>query len=219
MDNLSMDGTFSIMQKLKVFNQNKVDEETKEYLKNHFNNLIIEVTNEHEGNIFDLMKKGLLEGWCWQTTQTAILFLNDNSYVKRGYLNLEKDKKYYHSWITFNYNNEYYAFDPCLNILTNEDLYNELFETSIVSNISSKKIKKYFIDYMNVHKNDIKRTSSIIEFLYKINPEVRERLKGEIIIKYSEDIKSPMYRNTAGYKAQISDNKILSLTAHFYKNG
>lgn len=219
MDNLSMDGTFSIMQKLKVFNQNKVDEETKEYLKNHFNNLIIEVTNEHEGNIFDLMKKGLLEGWCWQTTQTAILFLNDNSYVKRGYLNLEKDKKYYHSWITFNYNNEYYAFDPCLNILTNEDLYNELFETSIVSNISSKKIKKYFINYMNVHKNDIKRTSSIIDFLYKINPEVRERLKGEIIIKYSEDIKSPMYRNTAGYKAQISDNKILSLTAHFYKNG
>ena len=28
-------------------------------------------------NVMELMKKELLEGWCWQTTETSVIFLND----------------------------------------------------------------------------------------------------------------------------------------------
>ena len=217
-NNLSIDGTLSINQKLQVIKSNKIDIELLEYLKEKFNNLKIEITSKYDGNILDLMEKGLLEGWCWQTTQTAILFLDNNSYIKRGYLNLEKDKKYYHSWTELNYNEKNYVFDPCLNIIVNKDIYNELFEVNTLSSISSKKVKDFFLEYINEHKNDKKKESSITDYLHKMFPESFERIKGEIVIKSTEDLYSPIYRGDVGYKANIENNKILSLTAHYYLN-
>ena len=31
----------------------------------------------------DLMEKGVLEGWCWQTTETAALFMQDDAIIYR----------------------------------------------------------------------------------------------------------------------------------------
>lgn len=215
---LSKDGTLSIIQKIDIINSNKVDNELLQYLKEKFNNLKIEILHDCDGNIMDLMNDGLLEGWCWQTTQTAILFLDNNSYIKRGYLNQEKDKKYYHSWIELNHNNKNYVFDPCLNILVDKKIYDELFEVDILSTIPSNKVKEFVLNYIKEHKNDKKKESSISNYLKRMFPESYERIKDEIIINPTEDITSPIYRGSVGYKANIEDDKILSLTAHYYLN-
>ena len=65
----------------------KAPEEVFEYLKSLFDNLHIEIVGRYEGNLIDLMNRGVLEGWCWQTTETASLFMDDSSYIERGNLN------------------------------------------------------------------------------------------------------------------------------------
>ena len=46
-----------------------------------------------------------------------------------------------------------------------------------------------------------------------------ERQKDEVRISGNDDVTSPMYRNSTGYKAVIEDGKIKKLVAHFYENG
>ena len=213
---LSLDGTYSINQKIDIINSNKVDIELLEYLKEAYKNLKIEILGDYKGNLLELMNKGLLEGWCFETSQTAILFLNDKSYIKRGYLNLQKDKKYYHSWLELNYNEKNYVFDPCLNILVDKKIYDELFEVDILSTIPSNIVKEFVFNYIKEHKNDKKKESSISNYLKRMFPESYERIKDEIIINPTEDITSPIYRGSVGYKANIEDDKLLSLTAHYY---
>ena len=212
---LAKDGNLSIMQKLDIINSNKVDKEIYEILKSKFDNLKIEILSKNKGNLFDLMEKGLLEGWCWQTTETAMLFLDDNYYIKRGNLIIENDKKYYHSWIEF----DNYVFDPCLNIFVDKQIYNYVFTPEVISTISSKQVKDYFIRYINENKNKKREKSCIDDFFSKVCPESYERQKDEILILSNDNVYSPMYRNNTGYKAQIEDDKILSLTAHYYLNG
>ena len=94
----------------------------------------------------DLMKLGLLEGWCWQTTETAIMFLNDEDYIERGNLIFERysdvnEYKYFHSWICFKYNNEEYIFDPCLDLLCKRNLYHKIFEVEIMGIVCAKNVR------------------------------------------------------------------------------
>ena len=87
----------TLEQRINILNSKRVDLEVLNYLANKFSHLKIEVCGDYEGDILYLMEKGLLEGWCWQTTASSIIFLNDNDYIERGYLKFSKDKDYYHS--------------------------------------------------------------------------------------------------------------------------
>ncbi len=83
-------------------------------MRRKLSELYIKVLSDYKGSIFELMHMIKLEGWCWQTTESAIIFLNDDDYIERGYLKLNEGKrKYYHSWICFKFNNIEYIFDPC----------------------------------------------------------------------------------------------------------
>ena len=63
---------------IKIINDNKCDKEIYEYLKEKLKKLEIELTSKYKAsNIFELMNKGALEGWCWQTTESSILFFNE----------------------------------------------------------------------------------------------------------------------------------------------
>ena len=64
------------------------------------NNLYIEFLGDYEGSLFELMAVGKLIDWCWQTTESAIVLLNDYDYIERGNLYIdEATPEYYHSWI------------------------------------------------------------------------------------------------------------------------
>ena len=133
-------------ERFKIINLKIINKDVLEYLKNSFINLKIKILNKKEDNIINLMNWNLLEGWCWQTTNTAILFLNDNDYILRGNLTFSKYKTYFHSWIVFNYNNIDYVFDPCLSIICEKNDYDFVFEPDVMGMVLSKDAKKYFID-------------------------------------------------------------------------
>lgn len=111
-------------ERFKILRSKRIEPKVVEYLMEKLNNLYIEVLGKYKGSLFELMKNEKLEGWCWQTTESAIVFLNDDDYI--------------------------------------------------------------------------------------------ERTKGEVVVHGPEDINTPLYRNGAGYKTEIENEKIKKLTVHYY---
>ena len=215
-------------ERFKILKDNRANIEVYKYLKERLENLTIKVV-KNEGSVLELMKKHVLKGWCWQTTESTIVFLNDNDYIERGNLLFEDDelliKIYYHSWINFQYRDMEYTFDPCLNILCAKKLYQEVFETEVRGMVNAKEVRDELINAILNPKPKKKYNSSSVKFankadnfMKKLFGEDLENKKSEITIIGNDDVYSPMYRNSTGYKAEIEDGKIKKLVAHFYIN-
>ena len=151
---------------------------------------------EYEGSLFELMSVGELEGWCWQTTESAIVFLNDDDYIERGNLRFdERTPEYYHSWICFKFEGTEYVLDPCLSLLCKKSDYLEIFEIDVKGKVSAKAVREELISQVTAPK------------------------KKEVIVHGPEDVNTPLYRNGAGYKTKIDKGKIKKLTVHYYSEG
>ena len=96
-------------EKFDTLEQETIDKNVYYYLENLFKELIINITGDYEGKLFELMKQDRLESWCWETTEAAALFMPDDTIIYRGDLYFSKYKTYYHSFIKFNYENKYYV--------------------------------------------------------------------------------------------------------------
>lgn len=152
-------------ERFKILEENRADIEVYKYLKEKLKNLTIEVCGDYEGLVLDLMSCRALEGWCWQTTESSIIFLNDNDYIERGNLIFERykllDKKYYHSWINFSYNDLEYTFDPCLNILCDKKIYQEVFEIDVMGRVNANEVRDELINaILNPKSKKIDNSSS-----------------------------------------------------------
>lgn len=203
------------MERFAKVRMHKAPTEVYEYLKGLFDNLQIEIVGKYEGNLIDLMNEGLLEGWCWQTTETASLFMEDTSYIERGNLKFDMYKLYYHSWINFKYKGKNYVFDPCLQILCEKSYYDRIFEIQVKGKVTAKEVKEYFLNYIsNPPKKETNQEVS--EIMKMIFGEPSERTKGEIVIDDEENPNAPMYRNGVGYKTELENGKIKRLVAHYY---
>lgn len=206
-----------------ILRDNMASDEIFKYLENRLQALTIEVCGDYTGLILDLMKQKALEGWCWQTTESAIVFLLDNDYIERGNLVLDKYTNYWHAWINFYVKNMEYTFDPCLNILCERKLYQEVFETDVKGIVNANIVRDKLIDsILNPKPKRISNSPSSIHaknFMKKYFGDSLERQKNEVHISGNDDVTSPMYRNNTGYKAEIEDGKIKKLVAHFYENG
>lgn len=203
------------MERFAKVRMHKAPEEVFEYLKSLFDNLHIEIVGRYEGNLIDLMNRGVLEGWCWQTTETASLFMDDSSYIERGNLKFNLYNLYYHSWINFKYKGIEYVFDPCLQILCRKSYYDKIFEVQVKGKVTAKQVKEYFINYIS---NPPKKETNeeVSEIMKMIFGEPSERTKGEIVINDEENPNAPMYRNGVGYKTTLENGKIKRLVAHYY---
>ncbi len=204
------------MERFAKIRMHKAPQEVYDFLKSKFDDLHIEIVGKYEGNLFDLMEKGLLEGWCWQTTETAILFLDDSSLIERGHLKFQENKLYYHSWIIFSYKGKKYVFDPCLQILCEKVYYHKIFEINIKGKVSSSTVKEYFLNYIeNPPKKEYHpEIDRVLETIF--GTAALERKKDEIVIHDIENPSAPMYRNGVGYKTTLEDKKIKKLIAHYY---
>ena len=140
------DGILSEDERFKILEKNRADIEVYKYLKEKLENLKIEVCGDYEGKVLDLMKNRGLEGWCWQTTESSIVFLNNNDYIERGNLVFDQYKKYWHSWINFYYEGIEYTFDPCLDIISKKKLYQETFETEVKGIVSADVVRDELIN-------------------------------------------------------------------------
>lgn len=213
------------IEKFKKIRSHKVNKKIFEYLKSHFDNLKIEILGNYEGNIMDLMQKEELKGWCWQTTETAILFLNEDSYIQRGNLTFDEKEIYYHSWIVFNFNRKEYVFDPCLNLLCRKNIFDKVFDVEVKGQVSAKEVKDFFIEYITnppkkkLTKEEEERSERLQKIFNSILGEnTTNNKKEEIMGPYQTDVNAPMYRNGVGYKATIENGKVKQLVAHYYKN-
>lgn len=200
----------------------EIDPGVLKYLKNKFNNLYIEILGDYQGDIFSLMNSHRLMGWCWQTTESAILFLNDEDYIERGYLCLDKiDRNYYHSWICFNYKDIEYVFDPCLDIICKKEYYIDVLDAKVKAKIYALSVKKELIKQINTPKETknekIERIfDRILGDDYK---KYKEEHKDEVTVHANEDVSTPLYRNGAGYTTEIEDGLIKKIKVHYYLNG
>ena len=210
-------------ERFKILDSKIIDPKVINYLKEKLNNLYIEVLGDYEGYLFELMYNGKLEGWCWQTTESAIVFLNDDDYIERGnlYFN-ERENKYYHSWICFNYDGTEYVLDPCLNFLCKKKDYSEIFEADVKGKVSAKAVKEELIRQITAPKvKDNSEASKSFEkfwksFLGDRYEEYEKQKENEVTVHGPENVNTPLYRNGAGYKAEIDNNEIKKLTVHYY---
>lgn len=186
----------------------RASKEVLEYLSQQFKNLTIVIPEKEKGNIMDLMNHKLLEGWCFQTTETSIIFLNDTDYIERGYLWLNPYESYYHSWICFTYQNEEYAFDPCLDIFCQKRFYSKIFDTDIKARVYAEKVREFFINKVEQDKYVRWKNTGIYI----------ERNINKIKIVGSGEVTAPMYGNNTEYEVDIDNRKIKRLVAHYCKN-
>lgn len=210
-------------ERFKILEENRADIEVYKYLKKKLENLTIEVCGDYEGKVLDLMGRKGLEGWCWQTTESSIVFFEDSDYIERGTLIFDKYSDYWHSWINFKYKDREYTFDPCLDFLCDKKLYQETFETEVKGIVSADVVRDELINRILNPKPQRTNYSSnnqmVNDFMKKYFSDSLERYKDEIHISGNDDVTSPMYRNNTGYKAEICDGKIKKLVAHYYLNG
>ena len=210
-------------EKFKILRSKIVDSKVVEYLIEKLSNLHIEVLGDYEGNLFELMPIGKLEGWCWQTTESAIVFLNDDDYIERGYLKFdERTPNYYHSWICFKYNGVEYVLDPCLNFLCKKNDFSKIFEINVQGKVSAKEVRKELIKQVTEPKEeDNSESHKSFENFMKIfmgdsYNDYKEKKKNEVTVHGPEDVNTPLYRNGAGYKTEISNGKIKKMVVHYY---
>ena len=208
--------TFTEVEKNRILQYKKVYSNIVNYLMQRFNNLHIEVLGDYEGSLFQLMFAEKLIGWCWQTTESAIVFLNDNDYIERGTLFIdERTPKYYHSWICFNYYDVDYVLDPSLSLLCKKEDYYKMFDPNIIGKVSSKLVKDELIRQITSAKEE-KKSKEQIKFIKTFIEKANDNDDDEIIVYGKEDVNTPLYRNGAGYRAELENGKIKRLTVHYY---
>lgn len=212
-------------EKFKILHSKRINPNVIVYLISILENLHIEVLGKYEGSLFELMVQGKLEGWCWQTTSSAIVFFNDDDYIERGYLNFdERTPKYYHSWICFNFNRTEYVLDPCFSFLCKKEDYTKIFAADVRGRVSAKAVKEELIKQLTTPKkeDDSEAHQIFNSFLKNVLGDsydsYLERKKDEVIVDGPEDVNTPFYRNGSGYKSEIEDGMIRKLTVHYYHN-
>ncbi len=141
-------------EKFKILQSKRIDIKVLEYLVSKLSNLHIEVLDKYEGSLFELMPVGKLEGWCWQTTESVIIFLNDDDYIERGNLKFDETHKHYHSWICFEFDGTEYVLDPCLNFLCKKSDYSKIFEIDVKVKVSAKAVKEELIKKVTTPKEE-----------------------------------------------------------------
>lgn len=196
----------------------QADDGVFNYVKWRLRNLWIVLDSDlphSEGNIMELMEDDRLAGWCLHTTESAIVFFEDDDYIERGYLTFSTTRKYWHSWICFKYGDKTFVFDPGLNVIVEKKIYYYLFMIlEIAGKVTAKEVKEDLISKIktNEHKDFRRKNESVAKFVPRKYAE-----KGyETLILGNGDVNSPMYGNSTGYIATIEDNKINELIAFYY---
>lgn len=210
-------------ERFKILHSKRIDPKVVEYLMEKLENLYIEVVGKYKGSLFELMSLGNLMGWCWQTTESAIIFFNDDDYIERGNLYFDKyTPDYYHSWICFNYNGVEYVLDPCLNFLCKKKDYTKIFETDIKGKVYAKDVKEELLKQVtsskeNNESEEHKKFENVMKSIFGDSYEKhKEEKKNEITIHGPEDVNTPFYRNGSGYTVELDENKIKKLKVHYY---
>lgn len=177
-------------EKITILKSEVINKEILIYLQNMFKRLNIEVRNDYKGNLFELMNDGKLRGWCWQSSETAALFMPDDTIVLRGILNFNEKKRIYHGFIEFDYNGKKYIFDPCFGLINTKENYLSVLNVELKGKTTARAVKDYF--------------------LKKLNHSTVHNIYGDT------EPNSPMFKNNTNYRdIVVMDDQIVEATAHY----
>lgn len=175
----------------------RADPCVEKYLYDHLQNLIITIEGNKQVNILKLMKKGALEGFCWQTTEAAILLFEDDDYIVRGRLKFSENNFYWHSFICLKVSGKDYVFDPCLEIVCPKDLYMQTFEVGVYATVTAKEIRDYLLPQLDCETS---------------TKEIKIRNQD------NADILMTMCGNDMDYQFELEKGKIKKLSVCLYRN-
>ncbi len=179
-------------EKFKLLHSKKVSKTVIKYLISKLHNIYITINNEYEGTVMNLMHDKMLEGWCWQTTESIIIFFNDTDYIERGNLTFDESEPLYsHSWICFTFDNTEYVFDPCLDLICKKEDYYKVFKIDCLASVTKNEVKNAFLK------------------------EIQNSTKKEIQVTETKGVNSPLFRNNSTYSITSTDGQIQKIIAHF----
>lgn len=137
--------------------------------------------------------------------------LYEKAILNRGTVVFENSNEpSYYSWIEIFYNNKWYSFDPCSNIICEKEVFDKLYKAKKICSFTSDEIRSkltynlFFPDEIpnNGYKNIIKNQ------IYQLHPN-----KG--IILPSHNIEDLTYGAAFAYTLKKSHNTISSLKAEY----
>lgn len=210
-------------EQVKMLHNKRIDKDVVNYLIKRFAHLRINVEGKDKGSLLDLMNDKKLIGWCWQTTESAVVFLNDDDYIERGYIFLDEVlPEYYHSWICFNYQGIEYVLDPSLDFLCTKEDYYKVLKPTIVGMVDAKSVKDELIRQITSPSlvpypaYEDKCDAYCRALLNDFYAEYAKEHRNEVMVHGQEDVNAPLYRNGSGYQANIEKGRIRKLKVNYY---
>ena len=165
----------------------------KSYVNLLIHNLYISIDSHKNGFATEMINNMNLENYPYESTESIIPFFKSSDEIIRGIINIDNNLALNHSWINFNLKNNEYILDPSLNLIVSKELYNKVFNPTIVAHIKRDIVKESILDTLTYHK----------------------LASDMFILKGSSDIKSPFYKNDMYVKGETINKKILTLTTKF----
>jgi hypothetical protein len=162
-------------------------------VQNTIKNADISIARDQPASALKYMKEGLLEGWCWQSTNTLSVLFNDPDVIARGSLDIRLGN-YEQSWIEFNRSRQDFVLDPALNILSSKKNYYESLNAEKRHEVSAAMAKKALLELANGSDQ-------------------------EVYIAGTNDPTDPFFRMNSNVAIQTNGKKIRKIKSHFYYNG
>jgi len=179
-----------IKRKFEMLNINNASFDIVNYVKYLIKNTNIEMFGIDMCNADKLIYDRKLEGYCFESTSIMISNFNERDYISRGNLYwTDNSDGYLHSWINFSIHGCNYVFDPTLSLLCLKEMYDELFNVSVISEISSRRVRDQLIGLLN--RDD------------------------EVFICGSNNIDDNFYGNSIKVRGKVNNNNITNLYASY----
>ena len=179
-----------IRRKFEMLDINNASFDVVNYVKYLLKDTYIEMFGMDMCSADKLIYDRKLEGYCFESTSILIPNFNDGDYISRGNLYWTSNSDgYLHSWINFSLRGCDYVFDPTLSLLCLKKIYDELFNVSVISEISSRSVRDELIGLLNM--ND------------------------EFFINGSKNIDANFYGNDIKVRGKVKKNNISKLYASY----
>lgn len=149
------------------------------YVKSKIKDINISIGNLSDIPAFYMIRSGQLEGWCWESSIFLSINFKKTDSVVRGYLELENDSDYFHSWIEFKLMNKVYVFDPCFGEIREKEEYYQEYKVKEEAKISVGQIKRSLIDLKSEKRkidNYVRGTNSVNDVCFRTNAKLTARI-------------------------------------------
>ena len=157
------------------------------YVKFRIRKLEINIA-KYSDSAFDFIKKGKLEGCCWQSTTFLVVYFKKTDFIVRGNLkNVGNHSNYEHSWIEFKFFCKEFVFDPCFSKISEKQEYYEEYLVEEKVRIPVSQVKKDFQKILKESQeteNYIEGTNNIEDTFFRTNSRFEKYMWNRISVRF-----------------------------------